>query len=117
MIDSSAFFVDVILHYQITALAGKCVETIIEAIQTRFFLGCFAGWVERDGFMLDFIKRGTALMVSLERLQPNQPRDGVGVVADVSDLDALVKLSSETIKSFVSVFFGERRSAPLKGPD
>ena len=77
----------------------------------------FAGCVERYRFMLDFLKRRVALMASLERLQPNQPRDRVGVFVEVADLHALVKLSSQTIKSFVSVFFRERSSSPFKGPD
>jgi hypothetical protein len=58
-INSSAFFVDVILHYQITALARKCGKTIVQATQTLFFLFYFAS-VERNRFMLDFIKRRTA---------------------------------------------------------
>ena len=72
---------------------------------------------ERNRFVLDFVKRSPALMVSLERLQPDQARDRVAVVVDVSDLHALIELSGEAIKSFVGVFFRERRSAPLKGPD
>src|SRR5690242_14602724 len=100
-INSSAFFVDVILHDQITTLAWKCVETIVEASQACFSLCHFARSVEGDGLMLDFFKRGAPLITSLDSLEPNQPRHSVGVIVDVADFHALFELSGEAIKRFV----------------
>ena len=70
-INSSAFFVDVILHYQVTTVRRKRIETIVEAIQTHFFLCLFAEGIDRYRFVLDFVEWCVALVVSLEGLEPN----------------------------------------------
>jgi hypothetical protein len=70
-INTSAFFIDVVLHDQLTIFDRKNLQTIIEAIQTRFFLCLFVGCVERYWFVGYFVEWGVSLCVSLQGLEPN----------------------------------------------
>ena len=67
------------------------------ALLSRHFVGCVGVTVRR------FHQAACGAYEFLERLEPNQPRDRVGVFVYVSDFHALVELSSQAIKSFVGV--------------